>query len=246
MTNSKSNLLQILLVEENSIQRRIMGNVLRGLEVDVTDAPNGQEAIELIQAFEYDIILIDVVMTGMDGYETTKKIRKLNGVKEDLPIIAITSDTNDETYTKITEVGMNGIVSKPLRKTEVENILKEFGSNTESTDKNFFDVKDFEKSYEDLDLRKEIIDMFLTEKASDLSRIDKAYRSNDCKKIDSAVHYMKGTFSYLKAREIHTLSQKIVDLARSNKLDEIKKLEEPLLEKLEKLYVILTNYRKTI
>ncbi len=82
-----------------------------GLKVDI--ANNGKEAVEKAKHNIYDIILMDVQMPEMDGYEATLKIRKLNGYK-DVPIVAMTANAMKEDIIKCMDSGMNGHIAKPI------------------------------------------------------------------------------------------------------------------------------------
>ena len=79
---------------------------------------NGQEAIELLRKEIFDLVLMDLQMPVMDGYEATKVIRsgELGEIIENIPIIAVTSDAMQETKNRVMDLGMNDYMTKPINK----------------------------------------------------------------------------------------------------------------------------------
>lgn len=109
---------RILLVEDNELNKEIACEILREYGMHVDTAENGAIAVDKVNASkpgDYDVILMDVQMPVMDGYEATKAIRKLE-VKElaDIPIIAVTANAFAEDSQMAFESGMNGHIAKPI------------------------------------------------------------------------------------------------------------------------------------
>ena len=97
---------------------------LYGLQIDT--AKSGHEAIEKIKYNVYDLVLMDYLMPGMDGMETTRKIRKLKGVYKKLPIVALTVNTTAGAKEMFLAGGFNGFISKPIVLQEMDKMLKEW------------------------------------------------------------------------------------------------------------------------
>ena len=117
--------LHILLAEDNELNMEIAEFVLQNEGAEVTKAWNGQEAVELFgnsEPGEFDVILMDIMMPVMNGYETTKMIRSLD--REDakaIPIIAMTANAFTEDRIRAKEAGMDEHVAKPV---DVELLIK--------------------------------------------------------------------------------------------------------------------------
>ena len=117
--------LHILLAEDNELNMEIAEFVLQNEGADVTKAWNGQEAVELFRNSkpgEFNVILMDIMMPVMNGYEATKMIRSLD--REDakeIPIIAMTANAFTEDRIRAKEAGMNEHVAKPV---DVELLVK--------------------------------------------------------------------------------------------------------------------------
>lgn len=114
---------QVLLVEDNATNQLVARELLEKLGMRVTLANDGQEAIELASRLRYDIILMDLQMPGMNGFEATKAIRQLPS-GNDVPIVAMTAAAMlaDREATKA--VGMNDFVAKPIDVSELSAALQ--------------------------------------------------------------------------------------------------------------------------
>jgi PAS domain S-box-containing protein len=121
--------LRILLVEDNEINQFYARTILDewGVLIDIVD--DGRKAVEIAQAKEFDLILMDMQLPIMDGLEATKIIR--NTLHLDLPILALTANAIKGDYERCLEVGMNGYVSKPFVPNELFNKIAYLTKNTD-------------------------------------------------------------------------------------------------------------------
>lgn len=114
----------ILVVEDSPINRAIIANYLRQLGCQVSLAEHGGEAVEMSQNDVFNIILMDIEMPVLDGFEATQQIRQEEvDTDEHAVIIAVTTRTSDEDRSKCTEVGMDDFLAKPVTETELQNTL---------------------------------------------------------------------------------------------------------------------------
>jgi PAS domain S-box-containing protein len=114
---------RVLLVEDNAINREIARRILEmeGLRVEL--AEDGQQAVDQFRASRPDLILMDVQMPVMDGYEATRRIRELD---PDVPIIALTANAFPEDIDKTRAAGMNLHLTKPIEVDEMRATLRRF------------------------------------------------------------------------------------------------------------------------
>lgn len=119
--------IKVLLVEDNKINQMIAVKFLMRWNAEVTLAENGVEALKLVQAQKFHIVLMDLQMPLMDGYEASSQIRMLNDpYYQRLPIIALTASALIEVKEGITRAGMNDIVNKPFIPDELNNKIFEY------------------------------------------------------------------------------------------------------------------------
>jgi CheY-like chemotaxis protein/anti-sigma regulatory factor (Ser/Thr protein kinase) len=114
--------LQILLVEDNVINQRVAQTMLQRFGHSVTIASNGLEAIDRFAAADYDLILMDVQMPEMGGYEATEIIRRSVRGRDAL-IIAMTANAMQGDRERCLQVGMNDYVSKPIKMDQLSRLL---------------------------------------------------------------------------------------------------------------------------
>jgi PAS domain S-box-containing protein len=107
--------LRVLLVEDNAVNRELVGALLSGFDVELETAINGAEALEAFDRARYDIILMDIQMPVMDGLTATRRIRAL-GTPEAMrvPIIAMTANVLPDQVLRCHEAGMSGHLGKPI------------------------------------------------------------------------------------------------------------------------------------
>lgn len=105
--------LKALLVEDDAINRRAGSVLLRQEGLEVVTAADGYEALERFRDGGFDVVLMDVRMPGMDGLETTRRLRELEQGKN-VPVIALTADATQDNLDRCMEVGMNGVITKPI------------------------------------------------------------------------------------------------------------------------------------
>ena len=116
--------LHILLVEDNPFNQMVAVDTLTDLikEINIDVADNGKIAIDMIGKKDYDIVLMDIQMPEMDGFEATQKIRTmLDKPKRNTPIMAMTANVTNEEVEKCFESGMDQYISKPFAQQDLLN-----------------------------------------------------------------------------------------------------------------------------
>ena len=115
---------RVLLVEDNTFNRMLANVFLTNLAMDVTEATNGEQAVELARAQAFDLILMDVQMPLMDGYEATAILRQRVGLTG--PIIALTANAISGEREKCLAVGMNDYLTKPFQEAALVRIVHDW------------------------------------------------------------------------------------------------------------------------
>lgn len=115
----------VLLVDDNETNLTLMAMILESLGVDVRRASSGHEALALIDSAIPDLVLMDISMPGMDGFEATRRIRERH-VAEQLPVVALTAYTGQVERERSIASGMNDFLNKPLEQDQLETVLSRF------------------------------------------------------------------------------------------------------------------------
>ena len=101
---------KIMIVDDEAINRDMLNGILTAQGYDVFGAINGEHALSMIPDYEPDIILLDVIMPIMDGFEATAIIRE----KSDIPIIGLSGNPSEEYVNQAEKLKMDGCLKKPI------------------------------------------------------------------------------------------------------------------------------------
>ncbi|MCG3680311.1 response regulator [Aliarcobacter butzleri] len=231
--------LKILLVEDNEINQEVASMFLQKTGIEVSIANNGLEAVEEYKKNQgkYDLILMDLQMPILSGYEATKQIRAFD---KEIPIVALTAAAMIEDKEKVLEVGMNDHLGKPINSDELYNTIIKYAKKI--TQKTLIHTKTKDSSNTTLDMEllertlssKELINKLLTKFFEQLNEefidIVEKVKQND-EKAPNMIHGLKGVSGNLGATALFTICQKI-DLKYKNDNAvtslEIETLEEEL------------------
>lgn len=105
---------RILLVEDNPISQNVETKILREVGYSVEAVGSGIEAIKILEAKSFDLVLMDVEMEGMDGIEATQRIRGLEGKIARIPVIAVTAHSSMKDRERCLTAGMDDYIAKPI------------------------------------------------------------------------------------------------------------------------------------
>lgn len=119
---------RILLVEDQLTNRLVVENMLENIQLKTTHAENGKEAVAKFREAEFDLVLMDVQMPVMNGYDATKEIRILEQQQQRprTPIIAVTANAMQGDRQKCLEAGMDDYIAKPIQAAELEQMVRKY------------------------------------------------------------------------------------------------------------------------
>lgn len=118
----------ILVVEDNAMNQMVIKMITKKwLNTTVIYANNGQEGLDAFATNTIDLVLMDLQMPVMDGYEATIAIRngEVGAENANIPIVAVTADVMESTKSRVAEIGMNHYLSKPINKEQLYQIVKQ-------------------------------------------------------------------------------------------------------------------------
>ena len=121
--------LQVLVVDDSSFARKqVIRSLPKKWDIELSQAGDGQQAMELIQAGKGEVVLLDLTMPIMDGFEVLEQIKA-----KDLPamVIVISGDIQPEAYSRVMKLGALAFIKKPLAAAELNKVLNDFGLYSE-------------------------------------------------------------------------------------------------------------------
>ena len=199
--------LRILAVEDNELNRMVLQVILKKCEVVLTIAHNGQEAIDLIQQQEFDLVLMDVQMPVVDGLEATKYIR--NELKMIIPIIGLSANAMREEVEICKQAGMNDYLVKPYSERVLVEIMKKWSTEVMATES----TKDGNEVAEELDLSvlkqyvgndidalRDIVTGYLKHLPPQLDRLELALVGSDVLALRHELHQLKASMEIIGVR----------------------------------------------
>ena len=200
--------ISILVAEDNVMNQNLMKHLLGSRQCDFDIVNNGKLAIEALQQKRYNLVLMDIQMPEMDGYTAAQKIR--NELKNDIPIIAMTAHAMAGEREKCLSYGMNEYVSKPIRESELFNIVNQLLSenntagNKEEQKRNQeknFKVLDFDYLYElsggDKEFESGMITQFLDQVPKEIVAMQQALDKKNYTELSKLAHNMKTSVSFV-------------------------------------------------
>jgi CheY-like chemotaxis protein len=168
--------IEVLLVEDNPTNRIVAVSMLQPHGIQVTEAENGYDALDKLKTFSPDIILMDVQMPGIDGLETTRRIRKAYGTA--IPILALTANVLLPMQVKCRDSGMNDFLGKPYEEEDliakIATMLNLYVVN-KSLPNDDSELVSIKETKENLDTLPSSAPLFNLAKLEKLSRGDEAF-----------------------------------------------------------------------
>jgi PAS domain S-box-containing protein len=204
-----SKAMRILLVEDNDINQLIAVNLLNSVGHQVVVANSGAEALAILDRHTFDLVFMDVLMPGMSGLETTERIRaRERGTDRHLPIVAMTALAMNGDRESCLAAGMDGYVTKPLRRHEVIAAITAIQElfppasvaasliETPSTQESLLDLKAMrERLGEDDELIAQVASLFLERCPRLMADIGAAVAACDPAALRQTAHAFKGIVS---------------------------------------------------
>lgn len=221
--------------------------ILEQAALVVEIANNGLEAVEMAQKNQYDVILMDIQMPEMGGYETTKEIRNLESDIRNIPIIAMTAHAMAGDKEKSIDAGMNDHVVKPINPDELFSVLVKWIKPGEREVPKAFEAKVKEKSEDEIlpaklpgisiksGLKKvggnkklygKLLRQFLENNKDTTNEIKSALKEGDAETAARLAHTVKGVSGNLGAEELFPVAGELEKAIKQGQMDEIDSLLE--------------------
>ena len=237
--------LRILLVEDHPINQEVMVNQLSIIGYEADLAGNGQEALDLLQLKDYDLVFMDCQMPVKDGYLTTQELRQLEaGSGRHTIVIALTAHAMPADREKCLAAGMDDYISKPVEQEDLEILLNRWTESrrdkienevrsevVETSDTSEPEQSPIDNDNPPLDLKRlnsiskgrvefqqRLLRVFMEKSEVDIAALGEAIAHSDFDQIQSYAHRLKGSSANVGASEIRPIAAELEKLARENTL----------------------------
>lgn len=243
---------RVLIVEDNQIAQTVAKSILAQLHCDSDIAPTGKKAVELWKNGQYHLILMDIGLPDIDGYEVTHQIRLQELLKKaHCPIIALTAHAGDENKKRCIDAGMNAVLMKPLTVKSCTDILEAFipgyhqrkpvkvtsGQIEASTTESLFDLSnypllDIEEGIKTMGTPEILAQMlqFMIDDSlpADMQLIKQTHDISDWDRTQQLAHKIKGGAIYVGTTRIKMACQHLERYWKSGQYE----LLEPLYQQI--------------
>ncbi|CAH0994800.1 Sensor histidine kinase RcsC [Emticicia aquatica] len=219
---------RVLVVEDNLINQKYADGILSKWKLDHKIANHGKEALEILKNEAFDLILMDIRMPEMDGYETTVAIRKMAGnPNQNIPIIALTASALSEEIDQAYESGMNAHLTKPFTPGQLRTILEQ--KLFLNIDRPILEKKDekvildklqpdyLEKIYgNDKSYAAEMFDLFMKTVPAQFEKLKPLIEEKNTVEVGKLAHQLKPSFTMVGLPEITEKFQEFEKIVKQN------------------------------
>jgi two-component system sensor histidine kinase/response regulator len=251
--------MRILLAEDNAVNRQLALKLLEKHGHKVVVAENGRQALEALEREKVDLVLMDVQMPEMDGFEATAAIRakeKTSGGH--LPIIAVTAHAMKGDRERCLAAGMDDYIAKPIRTPELAKLLDRYSGMPHSADQErppdsprdvssvFRPEEALDRVEGDRELLAELVKLFEEETPKLLAEVRDAIAKGDAKTLERAAHTIKGSAGNFGAQPASQAALDLEQLARSGDLSRATELMEAVEREIKRLLPELEHFSRGV
>jgi len=253
--NRRKRVLRILLAEDNDVSRMVAIKTLEKLGHSVYAVQNGRKAVEALTIEPFDLVLMDIRMPEMDGFQATEAIRKREaGSDQHVPIVALTGSVFDGDRERFLEAGMDSFIRKPLSGGALTEFVESFSlqmlqtnkpSNGDNLENEVMDrLELIDRIGDDPGILNELIDAFLESYPRLLEQAREAVLDNDADALRRVAHSLKGVLGNYSARPAFHAAADLEAIAARAAMTEAVTVLEKLETELNRFVRALVSLRK--
>ncbi len=249
--------LRVLLAEDNAVNQELAVRLLERRGHSVVLARNGKEALAALDEQKFDLVLMDVQMPEMDGFEATAAIRaREKQTRQHLPIIAMTAHVMKGDRERCLAAGMDGYIPKPVQPKELFQAIEGLatlpaeaeGSTSlqESPDEVLDRVAVLARVDGDSELLEEMVKLFLRECPNLLAETRQAVRRRDAGALERAAHTLKSAMGNFGRRAAYRAADRLEQMGREGELDHAEEAFQALEREIERLKPALVGLAQEV
>jgi len=233
--------LHVLLAEDNAVNQRLAASLLERRGHRVTIAPNGREALAELERRAFDVVLMDVQMPEMGGFDATAAIRKKEqAAGGHIPIIAMTAHAMKGDRERCLAGGMDEYLTKPLDSRQLCGLVESLASGTHvPPDATLVPRQVLARVGGDHQLLAEISRLFVDDAPRHLQRIRAALDARDGESLRRAAHGLKGAAANFDADGVVNAARALEEMGRDAKFDDLDAVWCELTTETERLISVL-------
>ena len=230
-----SNHYRILLVEDSHVNQAVTIAMLKRTGYTVDAVNNGLEALQALRNLPYDLVLMDLSMPEMDGFETTARIRKLPSPISELPIIAVSANVVPEDRERLHKLGINDYVIKPVDRQVLINAIKRWlnPAQAEPVEESLpiLDASALEKLTQETNasVMRRIIGLFIEETHGRIAQIGAACQHEDWTRLQREAHTLKSAAGTFGAQRLQARAKELDEACRNQQTQRCRELAEIVL-----------------
>ena len=247
--------LRILLAEDHPVNKLLAIKILERGGYHADSVSSGKEALEAVKHKKYDLILMDVQMPEMDGFEATGHIRELEKNGGHIPIIAMTAHAMKGDDQRCFDAGMDDYISKPVKPEVLFEIISKWTSTKVEIPKQEQSTPESpEQTEEPVDLSTlldsvgddeeviaQLVDIFLENSRQRVTMLQKAIDSGDTAEIGSQTHAFKGASGSIGAMPLFELCRELEMLLKDGKMMELARCYQMVSAEFERVEEFFKN-----
>ncbi|MFP4527582.1 MAG: PAS domain S-box protein [Candidatus Kapaibacterium sp.] len=260
----KANATKILVVDDYPPNREVARMHLEAAGHEVHLAEDGEKGLELCDKMKFDLILMDIQMPNMDGYEASERIRSQAKINKNIPIIALTANIEASAKVDCLHAGMNDVITKPIRRksflttvdkwlflsdssVKSETLIEALPPESRMDEDENADSESGETIPQPIDLRvavdefgsievvRNVTLQFIDNVDRQLEKINESIENRDSETLRREFHSIKGGSATLEALPLAGFAKKLEDLSKNDKFEEINALMPEFYDSFEQL-----------
>jgi CheY-like chemotaxis protein len=205
--------LRVLVAEDNPVNQRVVQEILAQRGHTLALAGNGREALAALARESFDVVLMDVQMPEMDGFQATAEIRAREAsTGTRVPVLAMTAHALKGDRERCLAAGMDGYITKPIRYQELLDLVEGSGVRGDGREPRFRPAAGVQGG---AGLVRELSDLFVTDAIQLSAEMRDAFARRDGEALERAAHRLRGSAGYFKADRTLDLAQRLEELGKA-------------------------------